>query len=83
MLATRRPAGTLALARNALEQTQRHNSADPFSKGEAHGKGGNKIVITMLSIISFFHCSRDEQARCKRCVDMIIMMTAGDAEDVS
>ena len=49
------------------------------------GKGGNKIVIMIIIIISSFdfNCSRDEQARCKRCVDMIIMMTAGDAEDAS
>ena len=30
-----------------------------------------------------FKCPDSPDLRCRRCVDMIIMMTAGDAEDAS
>ena len=51
-------------------------------------------IITVLIIIQLlrhrpylfyirFKCPVRPDLRCRRCVDMIIMMTAGDAEDVS
>ena len=36
-----------------------------------------------LSFYFRFKCTVGPDLRCRRCVDMIIMMTAGDAEDVS
>ena len=52
------------------------------------------IIITVLIIIIFFvivliflyirfKCPVRPDLRCRRCVGMIIMMTAGDAEDAS
>ena len=54
-------------------------------------KGGNKIVIKMVIIISFFDFNCSSDLRCnkcvdilsKSCVDMLIMMTSGDAQDAT
>ena len=45
------------------------------------------IIIFLVIVLIFFYirfkCPVRPDLRCGRCVDMIIMMTAGDAEDAS
>ena len=41
------------------------------------------FVIVLICFYIRFKCPVRPDLRCRRCVDMIIMMTAGDAEDVS
>ena len=41
------------------------------------------FVIVLICFLKRFKCPVRPDLRCRRCVDMIIMMTAGDAEDVS
>ena len=41
------------------------------------------FVIVLTSFYVRFKCPVRPDLRCSRCVDMIIIMTAGDAEDAS
>ena len=47
-----------------------------------------RIIIIFFVIVLIFFCIRFKcpvrpDLRCRRCADMMIMMTAGDAEDAS
>ena len=58
-----------------------HQRHDDYHVSWCSSSSSSSSSLSFLNIR--FKCPARPELRCRRCVDMIIMMTAGDAEDAS